>query len=141
MTFREYLLSIDTYRLAEYFVKEEYDYSKSCEEDCGKSKYVLTTDGKRFDLVKTADYDEAVLYQKALIDNFPGGIASISDEKLAEYLLKDDAYYEASYGRDVKNIVTTDKRCFDNLTAQDKEKAMKHQMELLHSEDFGMSDL
>lgn len=141
MTFREYLLSIDTYRLAEYFVKELYDYSKSCTEDCGKSKYVLTTDGKRFDVVKAADYDEAVAYQKSLIDNFPGGISSISDEQLAEFLIKEDAYYEASYGRDVKNIVTTDQQCFENLTAQDKEKAMKHQLELLRSEDFGMSDL
>ena len=141
MTLREYLLNIDSYRLAEYFVKEKYDYSKNCTDDTGKSKYVVTTDGKRFDLVKTSDFDQAVQYQQKLIENYPGGIQNISDEELAEYLVKEDAFYESSQGMDIQNIVTTDQRCFENVTRQDKEKAMKHQVELLHSEDLGVFDL
>lgn len=141
MTLREYLLNIDSYRLAEYFVKERYDYSRSCTEDTGKSKYVVTTDGKRFDLVRASDYDEAVKYQQSLIENYPGGIKNISDEELAKYVVKEDAYYEASNKMDIKNIITTDKLCFDNLSKQDREKALKHQVELLHGEDLGIFDL
>lgn len=140
MTYREFLFNLDTYRLAEKLVQEKYDYADSCSVDCGRSKYAIATDGTRISLIKINDFTKAVEYQKELIENYPNGFNTISNEELAKYLIRENSYYEPSFMATVRTAITTDNLTFNITTEADYRKVVAHQVELLESEDFGNTD-